>query len=84
MIGSMSAFMLTLSCLNEEEWQAAAPALGMNPGDRERLQCVLEELGGPRGMAALLGSQDENILMELTAVQAECQPGTETQEAPGG
>ena len=54
MAGGMAAFVLTLSCLNEEEWQAASPALGMSPGDREGLQCVLEELGGPEGMAQAL------------------------------
>ena len=55
MVGSMSAFFLTLSCLNEDEWQAAAPSLGMGPADREGLQCLLEELGGPEGFSETLG-----------------------------
>ena len=54
MTGSMAAFFLTLSCLDEDEWAAAAPALEMAPGDRETLQCVLEALGGPEGVAAAL------------------------------
>ena len=54
MTGSMAAFFLTLSCLDEDEWAAAAPALDMAPGDRETLQCVLEALGGPEGVAAAL------------------------------
>ena len=54
MAGGMTAFFLTLSCLDEDEWAAAAPALEMAPGDRETLQCVLEALGGPEGVAAAL------------------------------
>ena len=52
--GGMAAFVLTLSCLDEDEWAAAAPALDMAPGDREMLQCVMETLGGPEGVAAAL------------------------------
>ena len=54
MTGGMAAFVLTLSCLDEDEWAAAAPALDMAPGDRETLQCVMEALGGPEGVAAAL------------------------------
>ena len=54
MAGGMAAFFLTLSCLDEDGWAAAAPALDMAPGDRETLQCVLEALGGPEGVAAAL------------------------------
>ena len=54
MAGGMAAFILTLSCLDEDEWAAAAPALEMAPGDRETLQCVMEALGGPEGVAAAL------------------------------
>ena len=54
MAGGMAAFFLTLSCLDEDEWAAAAPALDMAPGDREALQCVMEALGGPEGVAAAL------------------------------
>ena len=54
MAGGMAAFLLTLSCLDEDEWAAAAPALEMAPGDRETLQCVMETLGGPEGIAAAL------------------------------
>ena len=54
MIAGMAGMFLTLSCLNDEEWEAVAPALGMGPDDRESLQCMLAELGGPEGLAALL------------------------------
>ena len=54
MIAGMAGMFLTLSCLNDDEWEAVAPALEMGPDDRESLQCVLAELGGPEGLAALL------------------------------
>ena len=54
MAGGMAAFFLTLPCLDEDEWAAAAPALDMAPGDRETLQCVMEALGGAEGVAAAL------------------------------
>ena len=41
MAGSMAGFLLTLSCLSEEEWQAVGPTLGMGADDRDGLQCVL-------------------------------------------
>ena len=52
--GDMAAFFQTLSCLNEAEWQAAAPILELNPGDRATLQCVIDTLGGPADLAAAL------------------------------
>ena len=54
MTSMMVSFFVTLSCLNEEEFRAAGPALGMTPEDRQGLQCLLEELGGPEGLAALM------------------------------
>ncbi len=56
MVGSMAGFFLTLSCLNEEEWRIASPTLGLGPDDREGVQCVTNELGGPEGVAAALQS----------------------------
>lgn len=54
MMGSMAAFLVMLSCLNEEEWEAASPALELRPEDREGVRCVMEELGGPDGVAEAL------------------------------
>ena len=58
MMGSMAGFVLTLSCLNEEEWQMASPRLGLRPEERESLQCVTSQLGGPAGLAAALQPRD--------------------------
>ena len=83
MIGGMSGMLLTLSCLNEEEFEAAAPALDMTSEDRESLQCVLERLGGPEGMAETLGSGNENSFMALFGVAMGCGLQMEGM-APGG
>ena len=54
MAGSMAGFLVTLSCLNDEEWQVVGPSVGMGTEDRDGLRCVLAELGGPEGLAAAL------------------------------
>ena len=81
MVAGMSAFFLTLSCLNEDEWQAAAPSLGMAPEDREGLQCLLEELGGPEGFAEVLGSGEEGSIFALFGAAIGC--GLEMEGGPG-
>ncbi len=80
MMGSMAAFLLTLSCLNEEEWQAAAPSLDMDPDDRKGLQCVMNELGGPEGMAAALQPADGGPPVAFFAAAQKC----EIAMGPGG
>ena len=80
MMGSMAAFLLTLSCLNEEEWQTAAPSLGMNPDDRKGLECVMQELGGPEGVAASLQPADGGPPMAFFAAAQKC----ELAMPPGG
>ena len=83
MVGSMSAMFLTVSCLSEEEFAVAGPALGMAPDERESLQCVLEQLGGPEGMAETLGAGDESSFMALFGAAMGC--GLQMQgAAPGG
>ena len=52
--GSMAAFTVSVACLNDEEWAAAAPRLGMEPGDRDGLVYVMAALGGPMEMATAL------------------------------
>ena len=72
MVGGMSAFFVTLSCLNEEEFTAAAPTLGVSPSDRDSQMCAIEKLGGPEGLAALLQSEDEAVFMSLFGAAIEC------------
>ena len=84
MIGGMSAFFVAIGCLNDEELSAAAPNLGMTPQDIESLGCVMDQLGGPEGMAEVLGSQDESSLMTLFGAAMGCGLQMDTVPAPGG
>ena len=72
MSGSMAALFLTLACLNQEEWNAAAPAMDMGLDDRAGMQCLLEEMGGPQGMATALGTDDQSGFTALFAAAAGC------------
>ena len=83
MADSMSAYMVTLSCLNDEEWQAASAATGMDPGERENLQCVMEQLGGPEGMAEALQSEDGSGVFTIMFAAMGCGLQMEGM-APGG
>ena len=83
MVGSMAAYMTTLSCLNDEEWQAASAATGMDPGERENLQCVMKELGGPEGMAEALSSEDGSGFIVILTAAFTCGLQMEGM-APGG
>ncbi len=76
-----STFILALTCLNEDEWQAAAPVLGAAPEERENLQCVVEEMGGPDGFAETLAAGDEASFMALFGAVAQC--GVQFAAGPG-
>ena len=54
MAQAMVTFFVSLSCLNEEEFQAASVAMGLAPGERENFLCVLDQVGGQDALAALL------------------------------
>lgn len=71
-VAAMVAFMVSLSCLNEEEFQVAAPALGMAPGEYEGFQCALEKVGGQDAMTALLAPA-AGFPVALFEAAAECQ-----------
>ena len=70
--GSASAFMLTLSCLNEEEWGLYVSPMIMDPDDREKLQCVVAALGGPTELAAALQAGEGGVPETLRNAAAEC------------
>ena len=58
-VAAMVTFMVSLSCLSEEEFQIAAPAMGFAPGEYDNFQCVLERLGGQDTMVVLLNPASE-------------------------
>ena len=59
MAQGMIMFFVSLSCLNEEEFQTASAAMGLAPGERENFLCVLEQVGGQDALAALLIPSNE-------------------------
>ena len=72
MAGSMSSFLLVLTCLNDEEFAAAAPALGVPVDEREGMLCLLGELGGPENFIAAFSGQDEEAMLKLFGAAAAC------------
>ena len=54
MVGAMTGLFATLSCPSTDEFQAADQALGMGPDDSQDFKCVLDALGGPEELAALM------------------------------
>ena len=71
-VAFMVAFVVSLSCLSEDEFQAAAPAMDMAPEEYENFQCVLERVGGQDALTALLTPAAEFPVALFTAA-AECQ-----------
>ena len=69
---AMAAFFLGLSCLNEGEFAIAAPALNMTPEVHNGLGYLVDQLGGPEGMASTIGTGDESGFMELFGTAMEC------------
>ena len=80
MAGSMAALSVTIACLNDEEWEATAPLVGMRPEEREGMQCLLAELGGPGPMAAAMTAAQEGEFAEL---QCRLEMGPPPGQTPG-
>ncbi len=70
-----------LSCLNEAEFQSASPGLELGSIDQQGLQCLLDELGGPEGLAALLQS-DAGPPLALFAAAVSCSLQLPAEPAP--
>lgn len=54
MARGMVMFFVSLSCLNEDEFASAGQVMGIQPGEYEGFQCVLEAAGGQEGMVAMM------------------------------
>ena len=63
---------MTMACLTDQEWEATASQVGMGPDDRERMQCLMAELGGPGQMAAAMKAAQEGDFTNLAQARAEC------------
>ena len=88
MAGSMAAFTVSVACLSDEEWAAAAPTVGMVPEDRDGMVCIMAALGGPAEMAtAMIEAMEAEEVAEGTALfqaglQCGIQPGSEPTATP--
>ena len=72
MAGSMAAFSVTVACLNDREWEATAPMMGMPPEEREGMRCLLDQLGGPGEMAEAMRAAGEGDFENLARAGAAC------------
>ena len=72
MAGSMTAFSVTIACLNDEEWDAGTSKMGMRPEEREGMQCLLDQLGGPGEMAEAMKAAGEGDFTDLDKAGADC------------
>ena len=68
----MMAFIVTLSCLDDDEFAKVAPVFDLNPDEREGFECVLEYLGGPEEVVALM-APDAGPPMKLFEAAGACQ-----------
>ena len=56
MTRGMAGFIIAVSCLNKEEYQAASPGFDLQPGHRESLECITTMLGGPEEIEEIAAS----------------------------
>ena len=71
-LADSSAFVRAMTCLNEEEWQAAAPAVGWGP-EEEGMRCLVDKIGGPKAFAEILASEDESEASNLIGAAIVCE-----------
>ena len=71
-LADSSAFVRAMTCLNEEEWQAAAPAVGWGP-EEEGMRCLVDKIGGPKALAEILASEDESEASKLIGAAIVCE-----------
>ncbi len=83
MAGSMAGFSVTQACLTEQEWEAQAAQMGMGPAEREGLQCLMRELGGPGAMAAAMIAAGQGDISTLSAAAMACGLDMGTGPPPG-
>ena len=72
MMSGMSVMFIVASCLNDEEFEEIAPAMGMASDDRESFECVMQAMGGPEGMAATIAAEDEASFAALFGAVFTC------------
>ena len=78
--------LVTIACLNDEEWETAATVANVDPDTGAALLCRLEEIVGTEGMIAALEAGDEGkltaLLDEATGCELEMEGGPEPAFTP--
>ena len=69
----LSGYFTAIACLNQEEWDATAAALGHNPGDQKSIECFLEAVGGPEVLAGALEGTDDDGSVDLYRAMLGCE-----------
>lgn len=82
--GSMAAMSLSLACLSDADWDVVAPGLELDAGARDGLRCVMDDLGGPEGLAVTLQSQSADGAPSAAYMAAATACGAEGWVDPGG
>ena len=68
----LSVYFTAVACLNQEEWDATAAGLGLNPGDQETFRCFIEAVGGPETLATALEGADDDGSVDLNRARLGC------------
>ena len=81
MAGSMAALAVAMACLSDEEWEFAAPKMGIGPEERAGMVCLMETLGGPGPMAEAMTAAQQGNVTDFAKAAEEC--GLNMGPAPG-
>ena len=68
----LSGYFTAAAYLNQEEWDATAAGLGLNPGDQETFRCFIEAVGGPEALATALEGTDDDRSVDLNRARLGC------------
>ena len=68
----LSGYFTAAACLNQEEWDATAAGLGLNPGDQETFRCFIEAVGGPEALTTALEGTDDDRSVDLNRARLGC------------
>ena len=66
------AMLVTIACLNDDEWEKAAPRTTIIENDRISLQCVMRALGGPGPLTEAMQAELEGNSGDLATAATEC------------
>ena len=66
------AMYVTIACLNDDEWEKAAPRTTIKGNDRITMQCVMRALGGPGPLTEAMQTELQGNSTDVSKAAAEC------------